>query len=56
MKFSNGGFCIIPGGPSLSEEWYLKISQIVLVGASMNKYLLFLMARIISPSSTMVEW
>ena len=41
MKFSKGDFCIIPGGPSLSEEWHLKISQIVLVGASMNKYLIF---------------
>ena len=56
MKFSKGDFCIIPGGPSLSEEWYLKISQIVLVGASMKNTSFLLMAHIISPSSTMVEW
>ena len=38
MKFSEGKICIVAGGPDLSEEWYLKITNIILIGPFMNKY------------------
>lgn len=41
-KFSQGDICIIAGGPSLTEEWYLKITNIILIGAFMNKYHIFI--------------
>lgn len=42
MKFLQGDVCIIAGGPSLTEEWYLKITNIILAGAFMNKYYIFI--------------
>ena len=42
MTFSQGDVCIIAGGPSLTEEWYLKITNTILIGASKNKYHIFI--------------
>ena len=42
MKFSQGEFCIVAGGPSLTEEWFLKITHIILIGAFMRKYHIFI--------------
>ena len=42
MKFSEGNICIVAGGPDLSEEWYLKITNLILIGPFMNKYHTFI--------------
>ena len=41
MTFSVGDCCIVAGGPCLNEEWYLKLSDIILIGAFHDKYYIF---------------
>ena len=42
MKFSVGDCCIVAGGPSLTEEWYMKLTNIILIGAFHDKYHIFI--------------
>lgn len=42
MKFSVGVCCIVAGGPEFSEEWYMKLTNIILISAFHDKYHIFI--------------
>ena len=42
VKFSIGDCCVVAGGPNPEEEWFMELTDIILIGAFHEKYFIFI--------------